>query len=1138
MHTKRQHLRAGLIAAPEFRRFKGGGDTTTTSSGPPAQVLANYQQVYNQAQNVANQPYQPYSGSTVAGFTPMQQQGFNAVNTAANAGQPFINQASQDVTNSTTALNGQNFGNTVSQYQSPYTQQVVNATTAQMNNQDAIQQNQLAGNAASAGAFGGDRQGVAQAVLGGQQATANNATLANLNNTGFQNATSAAQSNAWLNSQGAAMMGNLGTEAQTQGETAANSMLSAGQTQQTQAQNELNVPYESYLAAQAYPFQTTNYLANIAEGTGSLSGGTSSTTSPGTSILSQGSGLGLAGAGIYSLLSDKRAKTDIGKVGSLNDGTPVYRFRYKGDPHFQIGLIAQNVKKHHPDAVHQSDSGLLGVDYREATQESLRRKAGGFVPLADGGTPSSANFGSGVPDFSISLIPSGSSSQAHGSTIPQAPHPQQDTSLQSELGAMGSLGKSGDLKGLGGDLKNLGSQIGGWFNGTNPDDASSLFGMSSGMQNTTNAALSDAALPTPDFGYGLAARGGAIDFGAPRRLQLGIGDVPFPRRARGGFMPLHRDDGGAAMAPAGLTASVGGNPAMVQLTQAYSGLPTEQLQEMASRASPNSPQGSMAQRALRMRQMNPQSNPAQPSVPTGMPSGQAQQQAGFGPAQGFADGGAPVGDPYDPNFDVTPAVAAMWQHLSPSARDRVSTDLGSVGDSATPNIPSVDLRGVPAAIAGMAPLSSDSPATHAAYTAAGQRGMAAAGMSPSEQQDIIGGAPSRDLSGFTPSDFAAPSGAHSTPGTYNNDIRLNGGLAPRVGMPDVDRPYDVPQPDDMPNPDQPIAGPANANPRPSAMPFGVGQSGHAAARTPSVGGFGPANDVPPVPPIPPSGGAPTDQHPIINVQKQGGFGSQNQQPRDADTGQFKPNVGEALLAAGLSMMAGKSPHAMVNIGSGGLAGMQNYQGQRQLAVQDQIRQQQAQWQNDYRQQMAQNGANRNDNTLAVAQLRSADANAKTQQALQIAMMRVAAGHMSGAEGERTYVQELQRQGYSLPDAIEAAKGFAGRASRAQQGLDLRGDALDAMTQYHQWQMTHGDASLQETQRAHDWAISHGLTEEQIQQNNAAGATTGRPQPRVAPTVIAPRAAPAAAPSYVEGGTYTDAAGNKAVYRGGQFQAVP
>lgn len=319
----------------------GGTNTVVQQSGPPAQVLANYQQVYGQAQNVAQQPFPTYDGSLIAGFTPQQIAGFNNINTAVNAAQPFLNTASQDITNSTTPLaptvqpyvdqatgiySGIAGGLTpsqINQYESPYTSQVVNATENQLNNQNAIQQAGVAGNAISQGAFGGDREAVAQAITAGQQQLNEAPTIAGLENTGYAQAIQTAeqqqqlglgaaqgilgagntvlganQANAWLNSQAGFGMANLGNEAETLGLTGANAELSAGAQQQQQAQSELNLPYQEFLSAQGYPYQVTNFLQNAATGTGSLSGTQGSTTSPGPSALSQIAGTGLAGAGL------------------------------------------------------------------------------------------------------------------------------------------------------------------------------------------------------------------------------------------------------------------------------------------------------------------------------------------------------------------------------------------------------------------------------------------------------------------------------------------------------------------------------------------------------------------------------------------------------------------------------------------------------------------------------------------------------------------------------------------------------------------------------------------------------------------------------------------------------------------------
>lgn len=75
---------------------------------------------------------------------------------------------------------------------------------------------------------------------------------------------------------------------------------------------------------------------------------------------------GLGAAGI-SLLSDERTKEDIVKIGALDNGLPVYTFKYKGHPQTHIGLIAQEVEKVRPEAVVEIN-GLKHVDYARAVQ--------------------------------------------------------------------------------------------------------------------------------------------------------------------------------------------------------------------------------------------------------------------------------------------------------------------------------------------------------------------------------------------------------------------------------------------------------------------------------------------------------------------------------------------------------------------------------------------------------------------------------------------------------------------------------------------------------------------------------------------------------------------------------------------------
>lgn len=84
-------------------------------------------------------------------------------------------------------------------------------------------------------------------------------------------------------------------------------------------------------------------------------------------------GLGDIGKTIAALgtLSDERAKDDIEEVGETHDGQKLYRYRYKGDPAWHIGLIAQEVEQTHPEAVRTGPDGLKRVDYKLATDEAV-----------------------------------------------------------------------------------------------------------------------------------------------------------------------------------------------------------------------------------------------------------------------------------------------------------------------------------------------------------------------------------------------------------------------------------------------------------------------------------------------------------------------------------------------------------------------------------------------------------------------------------------------------------------------------------------------------------------------------------------------------------------------------------------------
>lgn len=60
--------------------------------------------------------------------------------------------------------------------------------------------------------------------------------------------------------------------------------------------------------------------------------------------------------------SDRRVKEDIKQVGTLDNGLPVYTFRYKGGSVTHMGVMAQDVEQVNPDAVTEID-GIKHVYY-------------------------------------------------------------------------------------------------------------------------------------------------------------------------------------------------------------------------------------------------------------------------------------------------------------------------------------------------------------------------------------------------------------------------------------------------------------------------------------------------------------------------------------------------------------------------------------------------------------------------------------------------------------------------------------------------------------------------------------------------------------------------------------------------------
>lgn len=79
--------------------------------------------------------------------------------------------------------------------------------------------------------------------------------------------------------------------------------------------------------------------------------------------------LGSAGLNLgMGLFSDARIKENLRPVGQLFNGLTVYAFNFPGEAVTRIGLVAQEVQQQIPQAVSQTEEGLLTVDYDLASR--------------------------------------------------------------------------------------------------------------------------------------------------------------------------------------------------------------------------------------------------------------------------------------------------------------------------------------------------------------------------------------------------------------------------------------------------------------------------------------------------------------------------------------------------------------------------------------------------------------------------------------------------------------------------------------------------------------------------------------------------------------------------------------------------
>ena len=191
-------------------------------------------------------------------------------------------------------LTGPMTGQQLTDYESPYTQSVIDATKAQMQQEFARQTNMRNAQAVGAGAFGGARQGIEQAIAGQQYNQNLGAMTAGLQQQGFQQAQQARQQD-YQNQLG------LGQYQQGMEGQRIQGMAQLGQTDIGYRQAMADTLAKQNQLSAYEPYQRTGFMGEQLAGLmGGYPGGSRMQISPTASPMQQGLSTGLGALAGYA----------------------------------------------------------------------------------------------------------------------------------------------------------------------------------------------------------------------------------------------------------------------------------------------------------------------------------------------------------------------------------------------------------------------------------------------------------------------------------------------------------------------------------------------------------------------------------------------------------------------------------------------------------------------------------------------------------------------------------------------------------------------------------------------------------------------------------------------------------------------
>ena len=307
------------------RLYPGGGGPTTTkseTSNIPEYARPYVERMmgstekqiyqYDPSGNITGfQPYKPFEGETVAGFTPMQKQAMQGISGYQLPGQTAEATQATGYAGLASMGAGEQYAQQATNpyamqaYMSPYAEAALAPQLREAERRSNVMGQQNAAQAVQQGAFGGSGSALVEAErqrnLGQQQQ--------DIYGTGMQNAFQAAQQSQQFGAelglkgygqslQAAGQLGALGQQQYGQELGLLGQQMEVGGKQQAYEQARLNQVIQDYATQQQYPFIQLGTLSNMLRGL-PMQASTTQMYQAQPSILQQGIGLAGAGANLY-----------------------------------------------------------------------------------------------------------------------------------------------------------------------------------------------------------------------------------------------------------------------------------------------------------------------------------------------------------------------------------------------------------------------------------------------------------------------------------------------------------------------------------------------------------------------------------------------------------------------------------------------------------------------------------------------------------------------------------------------------------------------------------------------------------------------------------------------------------------------